>query len=100
MSNQKGFTLVELVIVMTIIGLLIGGVLKGQELIVNARVASAANMINAMTAANTTFKDMYGGLPGDISGDKIPACEGNAACNTRGNGGYNDGKIGKKDWSL
>ena len=38
--HEKAFTLVELAIVMTIIGLLIGGILKGQELLENARVTS------------------------------------------------------------
>ncbi|TAL35563.1 MAG: prepilin-type N-terminal cleavage/methylation domain-containing protein, partial [Alphaproteobacteria bacterium] len=40
LNTQKGFTLVELAIVMTIIGLLIGGILKGQELMQNARITA------------------------------------------------------------
>jgi prepilin-type N-terminal cleavage/methylation domain-containing protein len=63
---EQGFTLVELAIVMIIIGLLIGGILKGQELIVNARVASTVAQIKGMSAATTTFQDKYNALPGDM----------------------------------
>ena len=34
----RGFTLIEIAIVLVIIGLLVGGVLRGQELITGARV--------------------------------------------------------------
>ena len=72
----SGFTLVELAIVMTIIGLLIAGILKGQQLIENARVAATVSQIRAYEAALTTFRDTYGALPGDIlnANDKIPGC--------------------------
>ncbi len=64
--NEKGFTLVELAIVMIIIGLLLGGVLKGQELIENARVSTAISQMKAFQTAMLSFKDSYGGLPGDM----------------------------------
>ena len=51
MKTQKGFTLVELAIVMIIVGLLIGGVLKGQELIDNAKSQALINQAKAYTAA-------------------------------------------------
>ncbi len=47
-NNQSGFTLVELAIVMIIIGLLIGGILKGQELVSNARVTSTVAQIKGI----------------------------------------------------
>lgn len=72
----RGFTLVELAIVMTIIGLLIGGILKGQELLQQARLTSTIAQIKSFEAATTAFVDMYGGLPGDLrdAGEKLPDC--------------------------
>ena len=62
---QSGFTLVEIAIVLVIIGLLLGGVLKGQELIENGRVKSAAADMNGITAAYNSYLDRYRKLPGD-----------------------------------
>ena len=75
-TSQAGFTLVELAIVMIIIGLLIAGVLKGQELIANARVTSTVAQIKAIDAATSTFKDTYDSLPGDMTAPttRLPNC--------------------------
>lgn len=62
---QSGFTLVEIAIVLVIIGLLLGGVLKGQELIENGRVKSAAADLNGISAAYNSYLDRYRKLPGD-----------------------------------
>jgi prepilin-type N-terminal cleavage/methylation domain-containing protein len=64
-AAQAGFTLVEIAIVLVIIGLLLGGVLKGQELIENGRVKSAANDFNGILAAHNSYFDRYRRLPGD-----------------------------------
>jgi prepilin-type N-terminal cleavage/methylation domain-containing protein len=88
-KNEDGFTLVELAIVMIIIGLLIGGVLKGQELIDNARVSSTVSAINGFKAAHFTFKDTYGGIAGDMANAEIrlSGCAiGNTNSCTFGNG--------------
>ena len=64
MSN-KGFTLVELAIVLVIIGIILGGVLKGQELIFNAKVKRLQSQIKEMMTAFYTYYDKYGYYPGD-----------------------------------
>jgi prepilin-type N-terminal cleavage/methylation domain-containing protein len=67
LNDQKGFTLIEIAIVLVIIGLLIGGVLKGQSMIYNAKEKRLVNDINGMRAAVLTFQDRYAQLPGDCS---------------------------------
>jgi prepilin-type N-terminal cleavage/methylation domain-containing protein len=64
-NNEKGFTLVEIAIVLVIIGLLLGGVLKGQELIDNGKVKRAASDFNGIVAAYNSYIDRYNRLPGD-----------------------------------
>ncbi|HEY8191220.1 MAG TPA: prepilin-type N-terminal cleavage/methylation domain-containing protein [Alphaproteobacteria bacterium] len=75
-SREAGFTLVELAVVMIIIGLLIGGVLKGQELIANAQVAATVAQVKGIDAATTTFRDMFSSLPGDMANGnaRLPNC--------------------------
>lgn len=79
-QSEKGFTLVELAVVMIIIGLLIGGVLKGQELITNARITTTASEMESFGAAYNGFVDKYNVQPGDMSNPatRIPGCA--AAC--------------------
>ncbi len=62
---NAGFSLVELAIVLVVIGLLIGGILKGQELIESARLKSVLSQLNEYRLATGIFVDRYGGLPGD-----------------------------------
>ncbi len=62
---QDGFTLIEIAIVLVIIGLLLGGVLQGQQLIENSRVKSATNSFNGIAAGAFSYQDRYGRLPGD-----------------------------------
>jgi|APSaa5957512535_1039671.scaffolds.fasta_scaffold63882_2 prepilin-type N-terminal cleavage/methylation domain-containing protein len=64
-QNQKGFTLIEIAIVLVIIGLLVGGVLQGQELIENSRVKQAVKDMNGTAAATFAYQDRYGRIPGD-----------------------------------
>lgn len=73
--GQSGFTLIEIVIVLVIIGLLLGGVLKGQELITSARVRSMAALMDGVRAAYYGFQDRYRALPGDLMhADKVLRC--------------------------
>lgn len=65
MESQKGFTLIELSIVLVIIGLLVGGVIKGQELIKGARQTSVENDLNAYVALTANYQGTYRALPGD-----------------------------------
>lgn len=64
-NHQSGFTLVELAIVLVIIGLLLGGVLKGQEMIENGKIKNLQNDLKGMTAAYYAYRDRYNALPGD-----------------------------------
>lgn len=64
-KKQAGFTLVEIAIVLVIVGLLLAGVLKGQELIENTRIKNMAKDLNSMTAVVGSYQDRYRGLPGD-----------------------------------
>lgn len=63
--HQSGFTLVEIAVVLVIVGLLLGAVLKGQELIDNSRVRSAVNDITGIRAATYGYLDRYKATPGD-----------------------------------
>lgn len=64
-QGERGFTLIELSIVLVIIGLLIGGVLQGQEMINNTRLKTTVAQFDGLTAAVQTFQDKYRELPGD-----------------------------------
>ena len=80
-SGNDGFTLVELAIVMIIIGLLIGGVLKGQQLIENAKITATINEIRGYQSAMHSFRDTYSAMPGDMANatDRLAGCEAGAA---------------------
>ena len=64
-TRQSGFTLVEIAIVLVIIGLLLGGILKGQEMITQAKIKNVVNDFNGITAAMNSYQDRYRALPGD-----------------------------------
>ena len=65
MKKQAGFTLIEIAIVLVIIGLLLGGVLKGQEMITNSKLKRTSNDLNGVAAAVYSYLDRYSALPGD-----------------------------------
>lgn len=86
MRRRNGFTLIEIAIVLVIIGLLLGGVLKGQELIQSARVRNLISQQDGVKAAYFGFLDRYRALPGDYSQAQanIPGC---SACQQGNNNG-------------
>ena len=84
MKRQQGFTLVEIAIVLVIIGLILGGILKGQELIDSARVRSISNDIAGVRTGWYAFQDRYNALPGDFN--RAAAQIGGSSTNGNGNG--------------
>jgi prepilin-type N-terminal cleavage/methylation domain-containing protein len=83
-KQQSGFTLIELAIVLVIIGLLLGGVLKGQELINSAKVKNMATDFRNIPVYIYGYQDKYRALPGD---DKTASTHvSTSAVNGNGNG--------------
>lgn len=76
--KQSGFTLIEMAIVLVIIGLLLGGILKGQELIDNSKVKRVINDTQGVVAAYNGYVDRFRRIPGD---------DGPALVNLTGRGG-------------
>ena len=66
-SQQSGFTLVEIAIVLVIIGLLLGGILKGQELINSAKVKALITDMRNIQTQIYGYQDKFRQLPGDDS---------------------------------
>jgi prepilin-type N-terminal cleavage/methylation domain-containing protein len=67
-TKQTGFTLVEIAIVLVIIGLLLGGILKGQEMIIQAKVKNSISDFSGVSAAYYGYQDRYRAIPGDDIG--------------------------------
>jgi prepilin-type N-terminal cleavage/methylation domain-containing protein len=65
LRKKEGFTLVELAIVLVIIGIILGAVLKGQELINSAKMKRVYSQYREILAAVLTYQDKYGRMPGD-----------------------------------
>lgn len=85
-GQQSGFTLVEIAIVLVIIGLLLGGILKGQELINSAKTKSFAQDFRNIQTALYGYQDRFKAVPGDhaTAGTVITGAT-NAAGGTLGN---------------
>jgi len=65
MQKPNGFTLVEIAIVLVIIGLLLGGILKGQEMITQAKIKNIIADFSGVSAAYHGYQDRYRAQPGD-----------------------------------
>jgi prepilin-type N-terminal cleavage/methylation domain-containing protein len=91
--NQSGFTLIEIAIVLVIIGLLLGGVMKGQELINSAKVKNLATDFRNVPVYVYGYQDKYHAIPGDdrdvvahIGTATFNPTVGTGPANTLGNG--------------
>jgi len=67
-QRNQGFTLVEIAIVLVIIGLLLGGILKGQEMITQAKIKNVIADFSGVSAAYHGYQDRYRAIPGDDPG--------------------------------
>ncbi len=85
--KSNGFTLVELAVALMIIGLLIGGILKGKELILNSQITATGAQTQSIRMAVDGFKNTYRAIPGDMlsPGTRLPKCTA-SPCSDAGNG--------------
>lgn len=104
-KSQQGFTLLELSIVLVIIGLIVGGVLVGQDLIKAAEIRATVGQYEKYNSAINTFRGKYNGIPGDlVSGTgglaesfglcPVAGCLDGTAGNGDGNGLVEGGSLG------
>lgn len=83
---QAGFTLVEIAIVLLVVGLLLGGVMKGQALIDSAKVKNLAQDLRTVPAMIHAYQDRFRALPGDDPAAVRHLCDGASTCTVVGNG--------------
>lgn len=83
---SQGFTLVEIAIVLVIIGLLLGGILKGQEMITQAKIKNVMADFSGISAAYHGYQDRYRAIPGDDPSANTRWTTPTAATQGNGNG--------------
>jgi prepilin-type N-terminal cleavage/methylation domain-containing protein len=84
--KTQGFTLVEIAIVLVIIGLLLGGILKGQEMITQAKIKNVIADYSGVSAAYHGYQDRYRAIPGDDPNAATRWAVAPAATSGNGNG--------------
>lgn len=105
-KQQSGFTLIELAIVLVIIGLLLGGVLKGQELINSAKVKNIASELKNTQIYIYSYQDKFRALPGDdrAAVTHLSAPAGVVVTNGDGNGvvggAWNSSTVGDESFEF
>lgn len=95
-NSQKGFTLVELSIVIVIVGLIVAGITAGQALVKQSQIRALLTQADQIRAATNAFKLQYNGLPGDINNG---SSYWTTTCNATGSGAsdnYCDGDGNKQ----
>jgi Tfp pilus assembly protein PilE len=86
--RSRGFTLVEMAIILLITAMLIAGVIQGQQLIQSARVRAVIAQQEAVVTAVLAFQDRYQALPGDYRDASL-----SIACSPPCAGGNGNGRI-------
>ena len=88
-QRNSGFSLVEIAVVLVIIGLLLGGILKGQEMINSAKVRNLADLNSGVAAAYHGFIDRFRRVPGDWEASQAASAIGQPI----NGGGNNNGRL-------
>lgn len=102
-TYHHGYTLVELAIALVVIGLLLAGIVKGQELVANTRINMMIQDLRKLEAGVRQFRETYGALPGDLPnpGSRLRNC-GPPICNTsetsNGDGLVESAEESRKFW--
>ena len=89
--QEGGFTLIELSIVLVIIGLIVGGILVGQDLIKAAEIRATVAQVEKYNSAVNTFRTKYNALPGDITSTQAGAFGLYSETTLAGGAGHQDG---------
>lgn len=71
LRNRKGFSLIEMAIVLVIIGIIIGAIIKGQDLIANSQAKKVISAVSTWRNLTITFLDRNGRFPGDATKDGL-----------------------------